>query len=73
MIGFAPVPYAPNVIGEPDAPDDGGHSDSRHVHPLLNSTVSPGARLDPLTRPIVFHAVDTLVPAPPSPAAAQST
>jgi hypothetical protein len=73
MTGFAPVPYAPNVIGWPDVPDEDGQRVSRQVQPLLNRMESPGLKWAPLTLPTVFHAVAVLVPALLSPEAAQST
>ena len=62
--GLAPLPYAPNVIGCPAAPEDGTVNCSRQVQPLLNRMESPGLKLETLTLLMVFHAVVVLVPAP---------
>jgi hypothetical protein len=75
MIGFSPLPYAPNVIGLPALPLLGTVSVSRHVHPRLNRMESPAEKEEALTLLIVFHATFAAVdvPAPASPSAAQST
>ena len=64
MIGAAPVPKTPNVIGAPEAPDEGGLKVSSQVQPLLNRMESPAMKLELLTLLIVLHAVVVLVPAP---------
>ena len=63
MIGFAPLPYAPNVMGEPLDPPDGTVSDvPYHTLPLLNKTESPGEKDDALILAIVCQGVPVLVP-----------
>jgi proline-rich tail region repeat protein len=37
-----PAPYAPNVIGIVEFPDEPTTKDSCHVSPLLNKIASPG-------------------------------
>ena len=42
MMGFAPLPYAPNVMGDPLDPLDGAISEvPYHASPLLNRIESP--------------------------------
>jgi hypothetical protein len=48
MIGFAPLPYAPNVMGEPDEPFAGAVSVCPYqTSPRLNRTESPGWSVTP--------------------------
>src|SRR5215468_10391217 len=71
MMGSAPVPYAPIVIGLALVPDEEKTNDPLHVVPRLNSRLSPGPKALPLTAPRLFHGA----PDEPSPgmAAAQFT
>ena len=56
MIGFAPLPYAPNVIGEPLDPLDGATSEVPYqISPRLNKIESPAENVDPFTFAIVCH------------------
>src|SRR5271169_5564591 len=55
MIGFAPLPYAANVIGLPTVPLCPGCNVSRHNPPRLNPTDCPGVRVVELTFAIVFQ------------------
>ena len=53
-IGFAPLPYAPNVIGDPLEPDDGTVSAVPYqMSPRLNRIESPGLNVCALTCAIV--------------------
>jgi len=62
-MGFAPTPYAPNVIGDPDDPLDGTTSEVPYqASPRLNRTESPGEKVDPFTFAIVCQGVPVLVP-----------
>ena len=45
MIGFAPVPYALNVIGLPNIPSLVGVIVPGNISPLRNNTLSPALRL----------------------------
>src|ERR1700737_5566720 len=54
MMGFAPLPYAPNVIGDPLLPLDGAVSEvPYHTSPRLNEIESPATKVNPFTLPIV--------------------
>jgi hypothetical protein len=55
MIGSAPLPYAPNVIGRPSEPEDGTVSCSRQVQVFLKDTESPALKLEMLTLLTVNH------------------
>ena len=61
--GFAPLPYAPNVIGDPLDPLDGTVSEVPYqASPRLNRIESPGKNVEPFTFAIVCHGVALLVP-----------
>ena len=62
MIGCAPVPYAPKVIGLPAEPEDGTVNCSRQVQVLSNRMESPGLNVDVFTLLMVSHGVVGLVP-----------
>ena len=74
MIGFAPLPYAPNVIGDPLDPLDGAVSAvPYHASPRLKRIESPAENVDPLILPIVCQGCAESVPLLESlPAAASS-
>src|SRR5450759_4157933 len=62
-IGFAPLPYAPNVMGEPLDPLEGAISDvPYHTSPLLNRIESPAENVDALILAIVCHGCPASVP-----------
>ena len=62
-IGFAPLPYAPNVMGEPLEPLDGATSAvPYHTSLLLKRIESPALNVCALTCAIVCHGVPVLVP-----------
>jgi hypothetical protein len=61
--GFAPLPYAPNVIGDPLDPLDGTVSDVPYqISPRLNKIESPGENVAAFTFAIVCHGAPELVP-----------
>ena len=63
-IGLAPLPYAPNVIGDPLDPLDGATSEvPYHASPRLNKIESPAENVDAFTFAIVCHAAPGDVPA----------
>ena len=63
MMGFAPVPYAPNVIGDPLDPLDGATSEVPYqASPRLNKIESPGRKVEAFTFAIVCHGELVLVP-----------
>ena len=63
MMGFAPLPYAPNVMGEPLLPLDGMVSDVPYqTSPLLNRTKSPAENVDPFTFEMVCQGWPVSVP-----------
>ena len=62
MIGCAPVPYTPKVIGLPAEPDDGTVNCSRQVQVRSNRMESPGLNVDVFTLLMVSHGVAVLVP-----------
>jgi hypothetical protein len=63
MIGFAPLPYAPNVIGDPLDPLDGAKSDVPYqASPRLNRIESPGENVKPFTFAMVCQGEPELVP-----------
>ena len=62
MIGDAPVPYTPKVIGLPAEPEDGTVNCSRQVQVLSNRMESPGLNLDVFTLLTVSHGAEGLVP-----------
>ena len=50
MIGFAPLPYAPNVMGDPLVPEDGTVSAVPYqMSPRLNRIESPGENVELFT------------------------
>jgi len=54
MMGFAPLPYAPKVMGEPLDPLEGAVSEvPYHTSPRLNKMESPATNADPFTLEIV--------------------
>ncbi len=59
-MGLAPVPYAPMVIGLPDAPDLVSLIVPTKVFPLLKRILSPGIKPDEaeFTFEMDFHGVD---------------
>src|ERR1700674_5762656 len=62
-IGFAPLPYAPNVMGEPPLPLDGAVSEVPYqTSPLLNKMESPATKAEPFTLAMVCHAWAVSVP-----------
>ncbi len=62
-MGFAPLPYAPKVMGDPFDPLDGTVSDVPYqASPRLNRIESPGENVEPFTFAIVCHGVPLLVP-----------
>ncbi len=62
-MGFAPLPYAPNVMGEPLLPLDGTVSELPYqTFPRLNRTESPAENADPFTLERVCQGVPVLVP-----------
>jgi hypothetical protein len=63
IIGAAPVPYAPKVIGCPAEPEEGITSDPCHISPFLNRMESPAEKEEPFTFEIVFQAAPVEVPA----------
>ena len=55
--GFAPLPYAPNVIGDPLDPLDGATSEVPYqASPRLNKIESPAENVDAFIFAIVCHA-----------------
>ena len=63
MMGFAPLPYAPNVMGEPLVPLDGIVSEVPYqTSPLLNRTESPAENVDPFTFEMLCQACAVSVP-----------
>ena len=62
MIGCAPVPYAPKVIGLAAEPEDGTVNCSRQMQVLSSSMESPGLNVDAFTLLMVSHGVAVLVP-----------
>jgi hypothetical protein len=62
-MGFAPLPYAPNVMGEPLEPLDGAVSELPYqTSPRLNRTESPAENVEPFTLEMVCQGVPVLVP-----------
>ena len=63
MIGFATLPYAPNVMGDPLDPLEGATSEVPYqASPRLKRIKSPGEKVDPFTLAIVCQGVEELVP-----------
>jgi hypothetical protein len=58
MIGFAPIPYAQNIIGALVSPEEGTVNVSLQTSPLLNRILSPGKKDEALTFAIVFHGAE---------------
>jgi len=62
-IGFAPLPYAPNVMGDPLEPEDGTvNAVPYQASPRLKRIESPGENVEPFTFAIVCHGAPELVP-----------
>jgi hypothetical protein len=62
-MGLAPLPYAPNVIGDPLPPLDGATSEVPYqTSPRLNKTESPAENEVAFTLAIVCQGVALLVP-----------
>jgi hypothetical protein len=63
MIGFAPLPYAPNVMGDPLVPEDGTVSAVPYqMSPRLNRIESPGKKVELFTFATVCQGAPELVP-----------
>jgi hypothetical protein len=63
MIGFAPVPYAPNVMGDPLDPLEGATSEVPYqASPRWNKIESPGRKVEAFTFATVCHGELLLVP-----------
>ena len=62
-IGFVPLPYAPNVIGDPLDPLEGATSEVPYqASPRLNKIESPGKNVDAFTLAIVCQGCSKSVP-----------